>query len=372
MIVPQKLALVGRLLSVCVLFLAMLAAASYGGEVRKPGDSKVACVYLIGESFRDKHRSTTRSPGGGGRERGSNESFVPQSMASASQVQYLCGSLMLAGFQSVHLHLDTYSTAYDESLRLWYSGHHKILLKSARFRDGRISRTNPHVDTWPSGRDRECDAAMFTRPDLIFKSEMRDVLSKLDLTADELLFPFPTFFFGESSYDAVWTAMGGVLNADTLLWVPEQIWGNRSVNISKLFSSGHEALDRASGRGLKSGFMIPDAHKASSAIGWNPLYTNADRLEKRGLAAEGLEGNEVIKASMMAAKKGCSGNCVLKMMKWVAGVFCSKQCAKSLRCNWSCPPFNRWGSCCPCFSDKCAYLHRHHSSSQRAEETQRH
>ena len=135
--------------------------------MRKPGDSKVACVYLIGDSFRDKHRSTTRSPGEGGRERGSNESLVPQSMASASQVKFLCGSLVFAGFQSVHLHLDTYSTAYDESLRLRYSGHHNILLKSAHFRDGRIYRTNPHVGTWPCGRDRECGAAVFTRPDSI-------------------------------------------------------------------------------------------------------------------------------------------------------------------------------------------------------------
>ena len=107
---------------------------------------------------------------------------------------------------------------------------------------------------------------------------MANVLGTLALTAEAILFPFPTYFFKPTqNFDAAWSKVFFFLNSGTILWIPGHPWGNRSMKLENLLASGHQAIDAALMRWMTTGFIIPDAHKASAKLNSNPIYFLAGR-----------------------------------------------------------------------------------------------
>ena len=99
-------------------------------QTRTGEEANAACLYIIGESFRDLGTNQ------GNLSRGPHGSVSSQKLASESQVQILAQHLIFTGFSGgVCIHFDTNHTAFDELLHSRYSDYAGVVLSTAHFRE---------------------------------------------------------------------------------------------------------------------------------------------------------------------------------------------------------------------------------------------
>ena len=117
------------------------------------------------------------------------------------------------------------------------------------------------------------DGILVSRPDVVFKPGLRDVLAQTaaGTLKRAVLFPFRTW----SCQPA--TPRGRTRVADTLMWVPSRVACAAGASVTRWFRN-HDALDVVP-RSVPVRLLLPEQHDSNPGNDWNPLYRLANRRE---------------------------------------------------------------------------------------------
>lgn len=223
-------------------------------------ESRKMLMILAGESFRH---------GQHGRERDTQESFLPQMKASLSHVELIEHIVSTHGLEC-DVALSSYSTAFQKDLLAWYGDR----LVASSFRGDLVGLEALVRDALGEIDLGDYESVFVSRVDIEFKPYLKSVF---DPSWDKIMFPSICWAFqGYITAAPAWVPR----ISDVMEFIPKRLIQKARTG----FHLRHEAWFNYRKDGLAEsdmGFMLDKFHDSDSAKDYNPLYRMASRKDSK-------------------------------------------------------------------------------------------